>query len=533
MISILKKLIREMPDDAISSFTIPGRNVTNIDTLQNLISDPDPETLYFGIYNDAFAASEPRNTNFLLYYDGSSGSPPQLPENCNTIIVFNMTAYEKMMSAAIKIENCNIQLSRINSHLLELVHDSNNMQKLLDYGSELLGNPMMMVDVSFGYIASSGMEDVQTGKYQNWFYTIENGIMPSDYIARIMASDVKYIDEDSESPKIMETYMDSMMSRAYSIKVMQGNDVFGYIKVLVHNHDLSTLDREIFLMLSKYAGILSSMLIQKSSYSSDPSETLLTSLLLQRVPVERAAPVLKSHFASKMYRNLYLINIQFNIDPGLGDYTSFAHKRLKGFFRNSIVSAIGGGFVILFDTEEDKSPFNTTETQFYKDFLKLLEETYCSANISFMFRDIKQILRYYEQTKFCIEFRYMSGIEDPVIRYSEIYEYQMITALRDTVNLRSLIHPAITKLAEVDSTYGSNLTETLFTYVNNLASITATAKEMYLHYNTVKHRLERIVELTSFDETNKDEIFRVMLSQKIMEITNKDIISSRTEALEE
>ena len=516
-----------MPDDAVSSFNRPGTIVDRVDSIDNIRNLPTPGTLYYGDYSDDLIRRNYSNTTLLIYCDRDEYDSPVLPADCNTIIVSSRADLTRMVRAALSVQNDIVGLGKVNADLLELVRSGGSLKDLLDYGSSVLRNPMLLVDVSFGYIASSGMENVDRDKYSIWYYTIEEGIMPADYISRIMTTDEKYIDEEEGDPYIIETYMDELGSRAYSIKVMQGGEVYGYIKVLIHNQELSRLDREVFLLLSKYAGIITGLTPQNINYSSDPAETLFTSLLLQRVPVDKAAFALKNQFSLKLFKNMYIVSIQFSRGDLRGDYLSFAHKRLKAFFRNELLVMIDGGFVVLYDTDSEHNPFAGKDSEFVRDFTSLLGEIRCTANVSFVFHSMQDVLRYYAQTNFCTEYRYMADVDDPILLYSEIYEFQMITALKDQVELRSLIHPAVVMLMDVDSTYGSDLTDTLFEYVNNHASITATAKSMYLHYNTVKHRLERIVSLTSFDENNKDEIFRIMLSQKIIEITSWDAVMKR------
>ena len=46
-------------------------------------------------------------------------------------------------------------------------------------------------------------------------------------------------------------------------------------------------------------------------------------------------------------------------------------------------------------------------------------------------------------------------------------------------------------------------------------------------------RIARIVEATSFDENNKDEVFRIMLSEKIIGLMDRRSASGKWEALNE
>ena len=515
MISMLKKMLLSIPSDTISNFTAPGKDLICISPLDSAGNEPDPYTLYYGEYSGPFAAKNYHDTNFLLYCDRDKYPEPSFPERCNTIIVFSNENMSELIKTAVTVLNEKNMLGRINSELLALIGNSPTMQALLNYGSEVLGNPMLAIDISFAYIASSLVDDIYAKPSYNWQYTVENGLMPDSYISEIRSKETSYLDSESDDPQIIITDTDSRnYSRAYSVRFIYNGEVYGFIKVLEQNREITPFDQEVLLMMSRYAGIIAGMMVNKEGFFSDPTENLFSSLLNGRIAPESAVSALQTHFSLKIFKNIYMVNVQFRSKPDSADHISFTHKRLKAFFNRSIVTMAGSGFVILYDTNEDRSPFTDHDSAFYKNLIRLLEEINCTADISFVFHDIRNTMRYYAQTNFCMEYRYMTSCEDPILLYSEIYEYEMITALKDRVDYYSLIHPAVLKLMDIDNTYGSELTKTLFTYVNNHLSITATAEELYLHYNTVKHRIGKIVDATSFDENDKDEVFRVMLSEK-------------------
>lgn len=93
----------------------------------------------------------------------------------------------------------------------------------------------------------------------------------------------------------------------------------------------------------------------------------------------------------------------------------------------------------------------------------------------------------------------------------------MILSLAKEVNLTDLLHPAVKILSE-NTNSGADLLNTLFIYTHNHCSIPNTAKTMYLHYNTLKNRINRIEALTGFNGEDSRDCFWVELSERILEV---------------
>ena len=56
---------------------------------------------------------------------------------------------------------------------------------------------------------------------------------------------------------------------------------------------------------------------------------------------------------------------------------------------------------------------------------------------------------------------------------------------------------------------------TLATYLQNNQNAVSTSNLMFLHRNTIKYRIDKIIELTDLDLNNKDQVFNLLFSYKI------------------
>lgn len=79
----------------------------------------------------------------------------------------------------------------------------------------------------------------------------------------------------------------------------------------------------------------------------------------------------------------------------------------------------------------------------------------------------------------------------------------------------SCIHPAVLMIGEYDSTYHSELTETLWQYLRNNKSYAAVAKQLHIHRNTVLYRLEKIQEMYPLDFQDPELVEYLLISIRI------------------
>jgi sugar diacid utilization regulator len=72
-----------------------------------------------------------------------------------------------------------------------------------------------------------------------------------------------------------------------------------------------------------------------------------------------------------------------------------------------------------------------------------------------------------------------------------------------------------------DSRYGTELVETLITYLGNDASTVRTAGDLYAHRHTIRYRLDRVGELTGLDVDKSEERERLTLGIKAMQLLGR------------
>lgn len=153
-----------------------------------------------------------------------------------------------------------------------------------------------------------------------------------------------------------------------------------------------------------------------------------------------------------------------------------------------------------------------------------------TASLSMPFEHLKDIYEYYMQTVHALEYGSIVQPDSPCYYYED---YTLCRFLDDRKPDQSFCHPCIRQLQEYDAKHRTDYTQTLYAYITNLRSIRDGAAAMHIHYNTMKYRLGRILELIDLSLEDTGTFLILYLSFKALELSgivfkgeNKDVHES-------
>ena len=88
----------------------------------------------------------------------------------------------------------------------------------------------------------------------------------------------------------------------------------------------------------------------------------------------------------------------------------------------------------------------------------------------------------------------------------------------DPAELELFYSETLEPVVAYDSRYGTELVQTLTTYLGNDASTVRTASELFAHRHTIRYRLDRVGELTGLDVDKSEDRERLTLGIKAMQL---------------
>jgi purine catabolism regulator len=99
--------------------------------------------------------------------------------------------------------------------------------------------------------------------------------------------------------------------------------------------------------------------------------------------------------------------------------------------------------------------------------------------------------------------------------YDELETYQLLLQSTEQLDLSKVSLGALDTLVEYDRRTNSELTKTLEVYLQCNGNITKATKALHIHRNTMKYRLEKIVDLSGIDLDDAEQRFELQLNLKI------------------
>ncbi len=511
-------LFSYLPEDAGIHCPYPKNEILGMKNISELGSRYDTAYLYTGAYDEKIDLTEYENLSVMIYSEEKLPEHVISQEKNNIIALYSQEEYAKMFVSITAVLNHGHVKSMMSDELLRMLQDGCELQEIMDYGYEKLRNPIMLVDASFNYLASSGVsEDIDEPV---WEYTVKKGFMPEFYLSCIEYDSVQQeehgiLSEDDDILKMKDEYNEFIHHRMTSIRIIQNKHVIGYLSVMERQALITEYDISILRLIGSFLAIELAKSVGKSEFNFTLIENFLLALLKDGISNPEEIELRQRLFDIRLQKNLYVITVE--IPDGQATFEQRIHllTKIKTFFKRNNGVLLNKNLIILYDTDKTEEEFRRKTLEPFAELLDLLQ---CRANISYPFSQLRDLHQYYMQTLHCIKMRKVLQCSDILLRYDDIIDDHMIYSFGETVDLNTLVHRSVRILLEADKTNDSNYVQTLFTYIACGRNLTEAAKEMELHYNTLKYRINRIVSMTGVDLQDERVIFKLMVTEKALKL---------------
>ena len=104
------------------------------------------------------------------------------------------------------------------------------------------------------------------------------------------------------------------------------------------------------------------------------------------------------------------------------------------------------------------------------------------------------------------------------VRYEDLTMYRLLDQVADRSELERLHGETVGPLASYDDSHGANLLQTLTAYFAANCGMADTAERLFVHTNTIKYRLQKIEQLTSYSVHDAEQRLLLQVGLKIGEL---------------
>lgn len=404
-----------------------------------------------------------------------------------------------------------VQLEHRKSALLTSFITGNGLDHIVNVASQTLGNPVVLIDISYKVLAYSSSTDISDPV---WIENIKKGYCSYDFIIAVKKmKSVQYGLKSGEPYEVVckESPIPKLVSR---IKIR--GKYIGNVILLGCRKPFLPKDKELLALVSD---IIAEEMKKNSFYRNTYNvvyDDLVYDLLENNL---RSRRVLEERMKSgniRFGKRLSVLVLDISKYTSSGKYSGYLRDKLNSLFSSSNSVYYNDAIVSIQDNE--KLDMNSEFIQKVRD---LLVPNRIYLGLSKEFSDIAECRKYYLQAVKAIEIGKIVCPENPLIFYSDVQLYDLLSSSHTPMDYKDFCHPVLITLREYDKKNHSDLYNTLFVYLKNNQSIQKTSEELFIHRNTMWYRMQKILDLVHIDFSNIENVLTIYMSYKITDYLDK------------
>ncbi|MBU3188955.1 helix-turn-helix domain-containing protein [Clostridium bowmanii] len=405
-----------------------------------------------------------------------------------------------------------IKYNQFKISLLEAFLSGEGLCKIINIASKLIGNPLIVIDLSFKVLASSPIENITD---LLWMDNVKKGYCSYEFIAELTKLETLKKGRKTKRPFVVTCPLSPIKKIAFKIQV--NDKTIGNILLLECEKQTDPDDYNYLILISE---IISKELGKKQFYKNTKnvlSEEILYDLLENNIKNRSLIQERLKNCTLIFSKHIFVLVLDIsNFELKQSVYSRYLSPTLLSLFPMSNSIYYNGAIVIIDDREEFVEKEN--KTQLVKNFLI---ENNLKMGISSEFSSIEDCSIYYHQAIRSLEIGNILGEEECIYKHEDIEPYNFIYMIKNNVLKEDFYNNSIYILKKFDKINSSELYKTLYIYLKNNHNMTKSSDELFIHRNTLRYRLQKIVDLIGLDLDENDNSFKLYYACKAINFYKK------------
>lgn len=436
------------------------------------------------------------------YYEtkesGFAASP--LNEDSKTITIDKSVLFQAFKEAHDLLES---HAETIAQKIREIADDTKSLDKAVNYASICLGSSLILFDRDITLISTSTSIPVTDPV---WKDTMERGYC--SYELKEAVKKLDCIEKLNNGYDIVEITDSTSSKKRIATNIMLDHQQIGYLLMVAseaplerfHYRAMQEITEAIIYAVSKYG---------RQFFPSLDRNSICLQRLLSGITCNELATELTNN-PLPIFSSMVLLSIE---PTAKQDACKLPHitLRLHALFLDSIITTHNNSIVSIIPMRER---VELTEVEIGL-LSELAKETNTRIGVSFAFFDYQNILYFYNQARSSIVLTDKLGMHSIVATYRDYAPYDFLNQFSQKDVIPFFKHPLLERLQKFDHDKGTSLYQTLKVFTEYNCNIKIAAEKLYIHRNTLIHRLEKIRDLGHLDINEPENVLLLRMSYGI------------------
>jgi PucR family transcriptional regulator, purine catabolism regulatory protein len=385
----------------------------------------------------------------------------------------------------------------IHRSLTRVVLNGGSLKDVARELCSLLARPVEIDDLSFGVLAEASQSGAELDEVRR--AAIRDGRNTPQLLAYLRASGIlRRVSTTLASERLDVTpegqALGMTMARILA-PIVVARRIYGYVWIIAGDRELEPLDTHAIEHAATVAALI--LFREKTAHAADErAERNLLNRLLEEGGAQDSG--LREQMARFRLR-LDAPHAVIALDPGANDLRVVELVARNAARHKGLNAALGeraDRCVVILETARQEQVESycqhvLAQTGPLDDSLRI--------GASGLEGDARLLHRAYERAIEALEALPALGNERRMASFEELGLLHWLRALPQDLLNENIYIQRLQRLAEHDRTHGSQLTQTLETFLENDGNGVRTAQQLYIHRHTLKYRLQRIHEISDLD----------------------------------
>lgn len=396
--------------------------------------------------------------------------------------------------------------SRIGQHILS----GKSLEELLEIGSRLINNPIVLLDISTKAICYSSVEEFEKLDDELLQSVVENGFVTSELFEKYDYETLLPFIGSMEKSQIFYSKYKTKRNRV-TARVMVNNKYFGMLVIPEVWAELTEDDPAIADIIANGVSILLEK--QKVQTVNDNKENIFLELLSDSFAGEREFRERTGGFSWNPEFPIRIVAIHTRNKKYSQSLLSFRNhlamilpKTLSAYYKETM-------FLLI----EKKNLDFVSNT-----LITFLNSNDLFAGVSMDFGDSLSISHYARQALEILDIGAFLHPQDHIFRFENYMLHYNAYMLKKNGCENSFLFPEFRTACEYDEEYDTNYCLSVRAWMEHRNLIQA-AKTLDIHRNTMVYRLEKFESITGLDLSSGDAIYRLNLAFHLWDLRDYKI----------